>query len=95
MSEIGTINNNDKILKVAEDYYNKMEKAYKIAIEMPWKDGIHFFYEKEKENKKLISGICPVWLISSLEAEDFYYKQIILNPKNKNKVVEAVKPHIK
>ena len=95
MSEIGTIINNDKILKVAEQYHKNMKKAYKIAIEMPWKDGIHFFYDKEKENKELISGICPIWLISSLEAENFYYKKIILDPKNKNKVVEAVKPHIK
>ncbi|MFX4251998.1 hypothetical protein ACOL21_04030 [Aliarcobacter butzleri] len=85
MSEIETIINNNKILKVAEDYYNKMEKAYKVAIEMPWKDGIHFFYEKERENKELISKICPVWLISSLEAKNFYYKKIILDPKNKNK----------
>ena len=87
MSEIGTINNNDKILKVAEQYHKNMKEAYKIAIEMPWKDGIQFFYDKEEENKKLISGICPIWLISSLEAEDFFHKQIILNPKNKNKKV--------
>ena len=31
MSEIETIINNDKILKVAEDYYNKMEKSYKSS----------------------------------------------------------------
>ena len=90
---------NSEILSKGEEYYNKMELAYKVAIDMPKDEGIQYFRQKEKENHDLKYNNLPVWLITSLESQNFHNEQIILNPRRKakdmDKVVEAVKPYVK
>lgn len=89
MSEIGTINNNDKILKVAEDYYNKMEEAYKEALSLNKDDGMKLYRKKMSENKTTnFTLVIPDWLKLCIESNDAVNLEIIKKDKRKEKVDE-------
>lgn len=86
MSEIGTINNNDKILKVAEDYYNKMEEAYKEALSLHKNDGMKHYRKKMSENKTTdFTLLLPDWLKLCIESNDAVNLEIIKKDKRKAK----------
>ncbi|MGB3750450.1 MAG: helix-turn-helix transcriptional regulator [Arcobacteraceae bacterium] len=73
-----------KILKTAENYFNNMSQAYDIAIEMDRSEGIHYYRIKKKEYYEEKYSNLPIWLIASLEAQDYYHERIILNPRKKD-----------
>ncbi len=85
MSEIETIINNDKILKVAEDYYNKMEESYKEALKLDGKEAISYYRKKIRENKTIdFTLLIPEWLKICIDNNDAINLEIIINEvKNK------------
>lgn len=85
MSEIGTINNNDKILKIAEDYYNKMEESYNEALKLDSKEAISYYRKKIGENKTTdFTLLIPEWLKICIENNNAINLEIIRNEvKNK------------
>lgn len=82
---LGTVNNDDKILKIAEDYYNAMEIVYKEALEMDKESGIRYYRKKERESKTTsFTLLLPDWLKLCIEQNDHYNKEIILKHKRKD-----------
>lgn len=78
MSELGTINNNDKILKIAEDYYNKMEESYSEALQLEKNDGMKYYRKRMQESKtKDFTLIIPNWLKLCIESNDAVNLEII------------------
>ena len=85
MSEIETIINNDKILKVAEDYYNKMEESYyKEALKLDGKEAISYYRRKISENKTTdFTLLRPDWLKRCIDNNNAINLEIIRNEVKK------------
>lgn len=81
----GTINRNNDILKIAEEYYNKVEESYKEALKLDSKEAISYYRKKIRENKTTdFTLLIPDWLKICIDNNDAINLEIIRNGvKNK------------
>ena len=75
---------NDRLILIkAKEYYDKIEEAYKVAIEMEKSAGKKYFREKMSQYSDIIYSVAPTWLIASLETYSRYLFEIISKQRKK------------
>jgi ribosomal protein L20 len=75
---IGTVDNDKKILKIAEEYYNNMEEAYRRALEMNKTESLQYYRKKMLENKTTnFTMLIPDWLRICIDNTDATNIEII------------------